>query len=873
MTGDKKALDALPEGLLAWRGAMSDASKAVRRAGLSLLVIASISMVATQLNYVVVGNAHLMVVLAPIAICAYLYGTIPAVVTGALAGLAELIHATWLPLDYYEKYFVAPWNSLLLIALVGLVMGLLFALVDKRGPKAGWRRACAIAACCAVGSAFFTLYFHQSSYLINATLGIEVPAELHEQFAGSGVALGQFLGDWALMTCGALTAHWVNTRRGERSGELTLRETFQGWLAVVVSVAYLLCASLAYTGVSIICKGDAERQMTAEIAYLSEQLSSRDRMLEGLARRAPISQGVADEMHQVSILSVAEGFALGDDSVTIVAEDGVVVSANVDGYLGRSFVDVVGAGLRDGFDASIYDAKSSVEWNMGAGELGYARAAQIGYARMVRSGAYQILVAMSSDTVYHYRPLLMVVVSGVFIAIFGILYAQASLLLQNVVVRGFEETNEVLARITEGDLEQRVDVHDSVEFTQLSGGINSTVGALKDSIAEAEARIARELSTAKAIQESALPTTFPPFPEIERFGIYASMNAAREVGGDFYDFFLIDDHTLGFLIADVSGKGIPASLFMMASKTEIGNYMSSGMPLDQAIQSANYHLCQGNDAGMFVTVWAATLDYTTGELTYVNAGHNPPLLRHDGEWCWLRDRGGLFLGTFETATYRSRTITLNPSDQLLLYTDGVTEAFSASEEQFGEERLERFLVRHASDHPRDLVEGVRQEVGRWAEGAEQSDDITLLALEYGVAPEVSGSIVVPAQVEYLDRVLGLIHGELGRRLCPIATQNQIDIALEELFVNVCRYAYADAGEAGNVRVDYVYNANPSSITIQIVDQGVPFDPLTRKDPTKPTSIADAAIGGLGIFMAKKSVDDMSYLRDGNDNVLVFKKAW
>ena len=200
-----------------------------------------------------------------------------------------------------------------------------------------------------------------------------------------------------------------------------------------------------------------------------------------------------------------------------------------------------------------------------------------------------------------------------------------------------------------------------MEFAHLSGGINATVDALKESIEEAETRIDRELTTAKAIQENALPSTFPPFPEIDRFDIYASMNPAREVGGDFYDFFLIDDHTLGFLVADVSGKGIPAALFMMAAKTEVGNYMASGMDLAQAVQSANYHLCQGNDAGMFVTVWAATLDYETGELTYVNAGHNPPLLRHDGQWSWLRKRSGLFVGTFETAKYRTYTLQLTPA--------------------------------------------------------------------------------------------------------------------------------------------------------------------------------------------------------------------
>ena len=298
------------------------------------------------------------------------------------------------------------------------------------------------------------------------------------------------------------------------------------------------------------------------------------------------------------------------------------------------------------------------------------------------------------------------------------------------------------------------------------------------------------------------------------------------------------------------------------------------MPVDEAIATANAHLCAGNDAGMFVTVWAATLDWKTGELTYVNAGHNPPLLRHDGAWQWLTAKGGLFLGTFETAKYRSSALTLIEGDELLLYTDGVNEAFSADEEEFGNERLEALLAEHVSDHPRALVRTVRSQLARWADGAEQSDDITMLSLEFGVAPEVTGSITLPAEVSELERVLGFLHAELGRRLCPITVQNKLDVAFEELFVNVCRYAYVGQDESGEVRVSYVYNANPSAITVEIADHGVPFDPLAADDPSPwPDDVADARIGGLGIFMVRQMVDDLSYVRDDGWNITAFRKSW
>ena len=412
-----------------------------------------------------------------------------------------------------------------------------------------------------------------------------------------------------------------------------------------------------------------------------------------------------------------------------------------------------------------------------------------------------------------------------------------------------------------------------MEFVSLSAGINATVAALRNAIAAEAGRIEQDLATANTIQESALPSAFPPFPNIDAFDIYANMNAAREVGGDFYDFFLIDDHTLGFLIADVSGKGIPASLFMMAAKTELANYMASGMDLAEAIQTANWHLCQGNEASMFVTVWAATLDYETGKLTYVNAGHNPPLLRHEGSWDWLRIRGGLFLGTFDTAKYRSSTLTLVPGDQILLYTDGVNEAFSVTGEQYGDDRLEDFLNHHVDLHPHALVDALQADLRAWSEGADQSDDITILSLEYGVSPEATGSITVEATLEHLDDVLDLVHKELGQRRCPIATQNQLDVAIEEMFVNVCNYAYDGQETPGACRVDYVYHANPNTITVQLTDWGTPFDPLQHKDPTKPASIAETMIGGLGIMMAKRMTDDMTYLRDGDTNVVAFRKSW
>ena len=208
------------------------------------------------------------------------------------------------------------------------------------------------------------------------------------------------------------------------------------------------------------------------------------------------------------------------------------------------------------------------------------------------------------------------------------------------------------------------------------------------------------------------------------------MTPAREVGGDFYDFFLTDENTVAFLVADVSGKGIPGALFMMAAKAELDNFLKTGVDVDEAVKRSNERLCEGNDADMFVTAWVGKLDYRTGTVTFVNAGHNPPLLRHDGEWTWLRQKSGLFMGSFETAKYKSFQLTLQPGDELLVYSDGVNEAFSADGVEYGNDQLEAFVAAHSELGPQELVDALRADVARWAEGAEQSDDITILALEY-----------------------------------------------------------------------------------------------------------------------------------------------
>jgi len=242
--------------------------------------------------------------------------------------------------------------------------------------------------------------------------------------------------------------------------------------------------------------------------------------------------------------------------------------------------------------------------------------------------------------------------------------------------------------------------------------------------------IQQDLQTAREIQQAILPKTFPPFPGRSDFDIYAAMIAAREVGGDFFDFFMIDNDRLGFVIGDVSGKGVPAAIFMAVSRTLIRATGLKAIPAAECMQYVNNLLCNESVSCMFVTVFYGIMNMVTGEVEYVNAGHNPPYILNDKGLTKMEMTGGTILGCMENFHYKSRKIQLAPGDRLFLFTDGVTEAFTKEHDAYGEHRLEDFLLNQRSLPIEDLVKGLLKDVNAHANGAAQSDDITLLTISY-----------------------------------------------------------------------------------------------------------------------------------------------
>ncbi|MDO5133205.1 MAG: PP2C family protein-serine/threonine phosphatase, partial [Eubacteriales bacterium] len=243
-------------------------------------------------------------------------------------------------------------------------------------------------------------------------------------------------------------------------------------------------------------------------------------------------------------------------------------------------------------------------------------------------------------------------------------------------------------------------------------------------------RLNTELKMASRIQEGTLPRVFPPFPDRTEFDLYASMDPAREVGGDFYDFYLIDEDHLCLVIADVSGKGIPAALFMMISKVIVESCARLGNSASEILARTNEAVCAHNQEDMFVTIWVGILEISTGKISAANAGHEYPAVQKDGTFTILKDRHGFVIGGLDGVKYREYEIALNPGDKLFVYTDGVPEATDKDNNMFGTERMLAALNSSADAPPERILQQMRAAVNDFAGDAEQFDDMTMLCLEY-----------------------------------------------------------------------------------------------------------------------------------------------
>ena len=476
------------------------------------------------------------------------------------------------------------------------------------------------------------------------------------------------------------------------------------------------------------------------------------------------------------------------------------------------------------------------------------------------AGNYKVIAVLPESEALFSRDIALYVTLFMETLIFMALFFHLSWLVKHLVVDKIRQVNHALDRITGGDLNVAVDVRSSTEFDSLSSDINATVSTLKQYIADAAARIDQELEFARTIQHSALPSVFPPYPNRTDFEIFARMDTAKEVGGDFYDFYLLNPHTLVFLIADVSGKGIPAAMFMMTAKTHLKNFAESGLDVDEIFNRTNAKLCENNKARMFVTAWMGMLDLTTGRLRYANAGHNPILLkRASGRYEYLKSRPDFILAGLKNFKYHKNELQLLPGDAVYLYTDGVTEAHNADGQLFGEERL----LASVNDNPglsmEELCQAVKQSVDAFTGDAEQFDDITMTAVKLHYIADADTITTLPDRdsVPYISSFAKQCMEKLS---VPAKAAHRIYVAVDEIYANIVHYSGAGYAEMRIMQHD-------GRVNVIFRDNGTPYNPLTADLPDTTLAAKDRQKGGLGIFMVRKLMNNVQYIYEDHHNVL------
>ena len=401
-------------------------------------------------------------------------------------------------------------------------------------------------------------------------------------------------------------------------------------------------------------------------------------------------------------------------------------------------------------------------------------------------------------------------------------------------------------------------------FATMYREVGAYIAKLETVTAEKE-RIGVELDVAAKIQSSMLPCIFPAFPDRNEFDIYATMDPAKEVGGDFYDFFMVDADHLAFVVADVSGKGVPAALFMVIGKTLIKDHTELHDDLGEVFTEVNNILCASNSEEMFITAFEGVLNLKTGELRYVNAGHEIPFLcRKGGVFEPYKVRAGFVLAGMQGIRYRAGSIQLEPGDKVFQYSDGIPEAINSEKAPYGMKRLESVLAKNSEKAPSELLPLVKADVDAFVGDADQFDDITMLCIEFkgnGRKAEIS----LTPDAESVKTVAEFLDTTLEAWEIPMKVVSKLQIVADEIYSNIVRYS-----QAKNAKVTAVQNGTVLSLRFE--DDGKPYDPTTAAEPDITASAEEREIGGLGIFIVRNMMDSMDYRYKDGHNVLTLLLA-
>lgn len=478
----------------------------------------------------------------------------------------------------------------------------------------------------------------------------------------------------------------------------------------------------------------------------------------------------------------------------------------------------------------------------------------------------------------------MCISTAIQIIVFGILLVAVYFLLKKIVGENLDNINSSLRIITAGNLDERVNVYSHTEFADLSNSINEMVSKLSSYIEQEANRYKKDLELANQIQLSVLPSDFPAFPERKEINIYATYVPARQVGGDFYDFYFLDQEHIAFVIADVSGKGIPAAMFMMRAKTALKACCVQNRETGKILSLVNDFLCDNNEAEMFVTAWLGILNVDTGEIKFSCAGHNPPIvIDKSGRVNYLTSKVGLVLGAMKGLPYKTMTGKLDKGEKIFLYTDGVTEATNEKSQLYGEDRLLKVAEKNADKSLRNLLKNVSDDIDDFVLDCEQFDDITMLAIEYfgPWAINIDGTkeefeITIKAKIKNQYMITDILEEFLNKAGAPDNIIPRVNVAIDEIYSNICNYGYDDT--LGIVTIKGIVDISKQSerkdqkfVKLTFIDWGKRFNPIDVKPPDTSLSAEERDIGGLGIYMTNKIMDDVFYEYKNNSNRLTIVK--
>lgn len=407
------------------------------------------------------------------------------------------------------------------------------------------------------------------------------------------------------------------------------------------------------------------------------------------------------------------------------------------------------------------------------------------------------------------------------------------------------------------------ELHDS--FLYMKDELVNYIANLQ-ATSSAKEKIESELRIAREIQMGMIPKIFPPFPDRREMDLYALLNPAKEVGGDLYDFFMEGD-ILYFTVGDVSGKGIPASLLMAVTRSLFRSIAPTAASPAAVASALNAVISENNDSNMFVTLFIGELNIVTRRMRYCNAGHNPPIIIAPEQDVQLfQVEANLPVGIIPGFEFKMQETTLEAGTNLLIYTDGVTEAENSQQELFGEERLLNTVRANRDMLPRGLITAVTDELALHVAGTPPSDDVTVLSLLLNPPAE---TITLSNRVDQLGLLYDFVESIGEKRKLPPGLVMKLQLALEELASNIILYAYPDSPEAN---FDIEVEGNADNLRISIIDSGIPFNPLEREIPNIALPALERPVGGLGIFLVRKIMDDIHYERRQGRNVLTMKKS-